>query len=129
PDEARGLFEVRGDSNGLVAIDHVEIVNPAPAAIGVTPEATIRLVFAQPLPDDRFLLRVHDSLRDPAGNLLDGESNADEPNAGPFFPSGDGHAGGDFFARFTIDSRPELGVASAGSVYVDTNGNFHFDPT
>ena len=128
-DEARGLFEVRGDANGLVSIANIQIVNPFPMAIGVTPEATVRLTFAQPLPDDRFTLTVHDSLRDPAGNLLDGESNADEPNGGPFFPSGDGFAGGDFIARFTVDSRPELGAASAGSIYVDTNGNFHFDPT
>jgi PAS domain-containing protein len=32
-------------------------------------------------------------------------------------------------ARFTVDTRPEIGVWDAGSIYVDTNGNFDFDPT
>ncbi len=66
---------------------------------------------------------------DPAGNKLDGESNAAEPNGAPTFPSGDGQPGGNFVARFTVDSRPEVGTWSAGSVYIDTNGNFTFDPT
>ena len=129
PDQARGLFEVKGDANGIVSIASVQIVNPFPLAIGEIPLATIRLVFAQPLPDDRFTLTINDSLRDPADNRLDGESNADEPNTTPFFPSGDGNAGGAFVARFTVDSRAELGVYSSGSIYVDTNGNFTFDPT
>ncbi|MEO8498358.1 MAG: dockerin type I domain-containing protein, partial [Planctomycetota bacterium] len=46
----------------------------------------------------------------------------------PFFPSGDGIPGGDFVARFTIDSRPELGVWASGNAWVDTNGNEIFDP-
>lgn len=85
------------------------------------------LTFAEPLPDDRFTLTVNDSVRDPVGNRLDGESNADEPNAAPTFPSGDGQSGGDFVARFTVDSRPEIGVWSGGSVYLDTNRNYVFD--
>jgi hypothetical protein len=106
--------------------------------------ATIRLVFRDPgpdglyntfddigapLPDDRFTLTISDSLVDPAGNKLDGESNASQPLGGFQTPTGDGVPGGAFVARFTVDSRPELGVWSAGSVYVDTNGNFLFDPT
>ncbi len=87
PDEARGLFQVKGDSNGIVAIDHVNIVDVFPGAPGVVPTATVELVFVQPLPDDRFTLTIDDSLRDPAGNKLDGESNAAEPNGAPGSPT------------------------------------------
>ena len=51
---------------------------------------------------------------DPAGNQLDGESNAAEPNGAPMFPSGNGVPGGNFVGRFTVDSRPEIGVWSNG---------------
>jgi hypothetical protein len=93
------------------------------------PTATIELVFASPLPDDRFTLTISDSIVDPAGNQLDGESNFQEPHEDPSLPSGDGVSGGDFVARFTVDTRPELGGAASGSIYVDTNGNHTFDPT
>src|SRR5207249_7412050 len=89
---------------------------------------TVTLVFAQPLPDDRFTLTIKDSLVDPAGNNLDGESNAGEPLNQPTFPSGDGQPGGDFVARFTVDSRPEIGVFGNGKTYIDINGNGYFDP-
>jgi hypothetical protein len=36
--------------------------------------------------------------------------------------------GEDFFARFTVDSRPEVATYAAGSVWADTNGNTFFDP-
>ena len=88
----------------------------------------IILTFSEPLPDDRYTLTVFDGILDIPGNRLDGENNAIEPHLNPQFPSGDFVSGGDFVARFTVDSRPEIGVWSAGSVYVDTNGNFHFDP-
>ena len=65
---------------------------------------------------------------DPAGNELDGESNAAQPNGAPSFPSGNGIPGGNFVARFTVDSRPEIAVWSGGSEYIDTNGNFTWDP-
>jgi len=65
---------------------------------------------------------------DYAGNKLDGESHAAEPHENPEFPTGDEIPGGDFVARFTVDSRPELGVYHSGSVWVDTNGNFSYDP-
>jgi hypothetical protein len=65
---------------------------------------------------------------DPAGNKLDGESNAIEPLDFPTFPSGDGQPGGNFVARFTIDSRPEIGTFCCGSAYIDINGNGIFDP-
>ncbi len=127
-DQARGLFQVVGDANGIVAIDHVEIDDPFPSMVGQTPTATIRIVFSKPLPDDRFTLTISDSLRDPPLNQLDGESNAPEPNGAPNFPSGDGHAGGNFVARFTVDSRPEIADYAAAKVYVDINGNFVYDP-
>jgi hypothetical protein len=102
------------------------VVLPIPSGVGFD---QVILTFDSPLPDDRITVTVNDSVRDPAGNMLDGESNADEPNGAPVFPSGDGQPGGDFVARFTVDSRAELGVWSGGSVYIDTNGNFIFDPT
>jgi len=82
----------------------------------------------RPLPDDRFTLTINDDLMDYAGNKLDGESHAAEPHENPEFPTGDEIPGGDFVARFTVDSRPELGVFHSGSVWVDTNGNFNHDP-
>lgn len=90
----------------------------------------------EPLADDRFTLVVDDTLTDEAGNALDGESQANAPfNGNNFplatpgvFPTGDGQHGGEFSARFTIDSYGELGVWAAGNVWVDTNGNYHFDP-
>lgn len=126
--------------------------NPFPAApavgdnfILVSPaEARIQLIFEDPgefataLADDRFTLTIADNLVDPPGNNLDGESNAIEPHAQPSFRldlngdglvdhSGDGVPGGDFVARFTIDTRAEIAVWAAGSIYVDGNGNFLFD--
>jgi len=59
---------------------------------------------------------------------LDGGSNASGPHEEPAFPSGDGQAGGDFTARFTVDSRPEIGVVGQDSIAVDINGNDEFDP-
>jgi hypothetical protein len=130
-DQARGLFHVVGDANGVVSIDHVVITDPFPAnpgGVGQVPDATIEVFFSSPLPDDRFTLTIDDSLRDPALNKLDGESNASEPNGAPHFPSGDGHSGGDFVARFTVDSRPEIGDFAASTVDVDINGNSLWDP-
>jgi hypothetical protein len=122
-----GHYLLVGDHNGTIAIDSVTFtpVNDGPGlATGY-----ITLNFLQPLPDDRFTLTVSDAITDIAGNALDGESNAVEPNGGPQFPTGDGQPGGPFVARFTVDSRAEIGVWAAGSVYVDTNGNFIHDPT
>ena len=142
-----GHFRLVGDSTGEVAIQRVIPVFTTEAnQVGL---AAVELVFhdavddqlfneddiGRPLPDDRYTLTVSSSLVDPAGNRLDGESGAAAPfvvdrpeDADRIFPSGDGSAGGDFTARFTIDSRPEIGVWAAGSVNADINGNFHFDP-
>jgi hypothetical protein len=127
--EEPGHYLLVGDHNGPIAIQSVDYVqNPDPALNGQPSLGTITLEFFEPLPDDRFTLTVSDSIVDPAGNALDGETNTIEPQEAPLFPTGDGQPGGDFVARFTIDTRPEIGVWSGGSVYVDTNGNLVFDP-
>jgi hypothetical protein len=127
----QGTYVVRGDATGIAALRAVNpiILTNDPTVVGGVPTASIQIFFAQPLPDDRFTLVVNDNLLDPAGNKLDGESNAAEPNGAPHFPSGDTHAGNPFIARFTVDTRAELGSGAAGSVYIDTNGNNTFDPT
>ena len=127
-----GNYRLVGDASGHIPIADVQLADTDGGG-----RATVQLVLAEPLPDDRYTLTVFDRIADPAGNPLDGDSGADAPFEGnpgmnttpPIFPTGDGNHGGDFVARFTIDSRPEIGVWSAGSVYVDTNGNFLFDPT
>ena len=86
------------------------------------------LNFAKPLPDDRFTLTVRDNLIDPADNKLDGESNAIEQGESPLFPSGDTQPGGNFVARFTIDSRAEIAAYIPQQITVDINGNFIWDP-
>lgn len=90
--------------------------------------AAITLDFESPLPDDRYTLTISDEIRDVAGNQLDGNTAASQPTGSPVFPSGDGISGGDFVARFTVDSRPELGTWAAGSMWADINGNQLFDP-
>ena len=51
------------------------------------------------------------------------------PQESPNFPSGDVVPGGNFVARFTIDSRSEIGAVGQGGITIDINGNMHFDPT
>jgi len=118
-----GHYRLVGDANGVIPIAGVTLVND-PLHVGL---AEIQLLFDTPLPDDRYTLTISDGVLDPAGNGFDGETNTVEPHAAPAFPSGDSVALGDFMARFTIDSRPEIGAWCAGSVYVDTNGNFESD--
>jgi hypothetical protein len=119
-----GHYRLVGDANGVIPIGGVEVIND-PASVGL---AKIKLSFDRPLPDDRYTLTIVDGVLDPAGNGFDGDTNTVEPHAAPVLPSGDNVAGGDFVARFTVDSRPEIGAWCAGSVYVDTNGNFQLDP-
>ena len=129
-----GNYSVVGDANGNIPIVAVNLIDQDTGPGRAT--AQYELVFGIPLPDDRFTLTVSDSIKDIAGNALDGESGAAAPFDGndvpfptpPIFPTGDGEHGGEFVARYTIDSRAELGVWGAGSVWVDTNGNFIFDP-
>jgi len=122
-----GVITVRGDHNGLIAIQSV-LVNQIPAVVGQPALADIVITFAAPLPDDRFTLIVRDTVVDVAGNRLDGETDASEPTGAPFLPpSGDGQPGGDFVARFTVDTRPEIGTFAAATIYIDANGNFLAD--
>jgi hypothetical protein len=120
-----GNFFVRGDHNGLIAVQTVTVLNVAPV-VGQTAKATITLTFADFLPDDRYTFTISSALTDPAGNGLDGNSNASTPEA-VVFPTGDGVPGGNFVSRFTVDSRPEVAVFSQGAVAVDLNSNFRFD--
>lgn len=123
-----GHYVLRGDANGVIPIESVTITLE-PAVNGEAGLATAELTFSSPLPDDRFTLTINDSIFDPAGNKLDGESNAKEPQEDQNFPSGDDVPGGEFVARFTIDSRSEIGGIGQGGITVDINGNMHFDPT
>lgn len=124
---APGNYLLVGDHVGVIAIQSIAVSNDAPAN-GSPATATIVLNFAKPLPDDRYTLTVRDNLIDPAGNKLDGESNAIEPQESPLFPSGDTRPGGNFVARFTIDSRPEIAAYIPQQITVDVNGNFVWDP-
>ncbi|MCY2986578.1 MAG: dockerin type I domain-containing protein [Planctomycetota bacterium] len=133
-----GHYHLVGDANGVIPIqgvaftatdvDGVTLPAAAVAVDGQLAYGYVTLTFANPLPDDRFTLTIDDDIGDPAGNRLDGESHTVEPQGDPTLPSGNIVPGGSFVARFTVDSRPELGVVAAGSVWVDTNGNSHWDP-
>ena len=122
-----GFFRLVGDANGFIPIRSVSFV-PDPLVIGAPATGNIVLDFFEPLPDDRFTLTLNDDIHDPSGNMLDGETNTIEPQEIPIFPSGDGIPGGDFVARFTVDTRAEIGVWGTGTVIVDTNGNLFYDP-
>lgn len=123
-------YSLVGDHHGAIAIDRVEFTTSPAVADGQPARGYLTIHFVHPLPDDRFTLTLSDNLVDPAGNALDGESNTAEPHETPDvrLPSGDGQPGGPFVARFTVDSRPEIGVWAGGSVYVDSNGNRVWDP-
>lgn len=117
-----GNYEVIGDHSGRVLIDSVNVVTNLNGVV------TVEIRFDKPLPDDRFTLVISDSIRDPAGNQLDGSTRPSEPGLpADLFPTGDGIPGGTFAGRFTVDSRPEIAVVSQATVYVDINGNFVFD--
>jgi len=138
---ADGGLSLIGDANGRIAF--TVVANPLdsppdPSLPNTTPGAAtgeVQLRFKDAngnpiaLPDDRYTLTINDTaIVDPAGNKLDGESDAAEPLNNPNFPSGNGVPGGNFVARFTVDSRPELGDFAAAQVYIDANGNFIYDP-
>src|SRR5262249_35173728 len=71
-------YVLRGDRSGIIAVGRVVVTN-SPSAAGQVGTATVDLQFAAPLPDDRYTLTVSSALVDPAGNALDGESNASQP--------------------------------------------------
>jgi len=117
-------YRLVGDQSGVILIGSVSLVDSTAGAL------TVRLNFSSPLPDDRFTLIILDTVSDASGNLLDGESQASAPGgASLLLPSGNGISGGNFSARFTVDSRPEFGTVSQGLAYVDINGNFEWDPS
>ncbi len=131
---AMGLFSLVGDRVGNVPIVGVGLTNDA-VTVGQFGTAAVRLyfdttspLFGGGLPDDRYTLTILDSLTDPAGNRLDGESNAAQPNNAPSFPTGNGHAGGNFVARFSVNSRPHIGTFGNGTQQLDINGNGIWDP-
>ncbi len=133
-DEKIGLFSVVGDQSGVIPISKVTITNNPPIN-GLPATATIQLDFSSQLPqdngalpDDRYTLTISDSVVDPANNKLDGESNANLPSSIPSFPSGNGVPGGNFVARFTVDSRPHIGIYGNGVQQLDINGNGFWDP-
>ncbi|HEV2971778.1 MAG TPA: Ig-like domain repeat protein, partial [Pirellulales bacterium] len=130
---ADGGITLTGDANGRIAFQVVANNDTPTAGNPATAEVQLRFVDANgkpiPLPDDRYTLTIDDTvIVDPVGNLLDGESNAAEPLDAPTFPTGNGVPGGNFSARFTVDSRPEVGTYAASRIYEDTNGNFVYDP-
>jgi hypothetical protein len=128
--ETPGNYALVGDHTGTVLISSATVVNQV-VAPGSIAAADVDLTFSEALPDDRFTLTVRDTIADAAGNRLDGESQAAAPfdeNSVMVFPSGDRRPGGDFVARFTVDSRPEIGSYIPSSVTVDINGNFVYDP-
>ncbi|RLT12749.1 MAG: CHRD domain-containing protein [Planctomycetota bacterium] len=123
-----GHYVLRGDANGVVAISSITFIGD-PSIPGLAATGRVVLTFPVPLLDDRYTLTINDDVVDDVGNKLDGDSNAIQPLETPTFRSGDGQPGGDFVARFTIDSRSEIGAVGQGGITVDINGNFHFDPT
>src|SRR5690606_34108619 len=93
---------------GLITIDTALPAAPAAAdkfTILKIATATVELQFANPLTDDRYTLTILDGVVDPPQNRLDGEANAT-------LPSGNGISGGNFVARFTVDTAAELGTWS-----------------
>ncbi len=133
-DENPGLYSVVGDQTGNVPISQVIVTDNLPGQPANI--ATVQLIFAQPLLDDRYTLTIKDNLVDPAGNQLDGASNASDPGI-PTFPSGSNGLPANFVARFTVDSRPHIGdyltgqggqAGTSGQEQLDINGNGIFDP-
>jgi len=121
-----GHYLLVGDDHGVISIASVIITNNPPIP-GSPATSTLELEFAEPLPDDHFTLIISDSIMDPAGNKLDGETNAIEPQDTPIFPSGDGIPGGDYVARFIVNSilaptnAPDLLESSDSGIFGDDN--------
>ncbi|WP_202617505.1 Ig-like domain-containing protein, partial [Roseimaritima sediminicola] len=89
PTENPANYRVVGDHNGHAEIASVTFL-PDPLLPGEPATGNLRIDFARPLLDDRYTLTISDAVVDPAGNALDGDSNAGVPTVLPTFPSGDG---------------------------------------
>jgi hypothetical protein len=132
-DSNPGLYTVVGDQTGNAPLSQV-IVTDNPFVAGQPATATVQLIFAQPLLDDRYTLTINDNVVDPAGNQLDGASNAANPLSTPTFPSGSNGLPANFVARFTVNSRPHIGdyvpgtPQTTGQEQLDINGNGIWDP-
>jgi Ca2+-binding RTX toxin-like protein len=127
--EELGNYRLVGDQNGFIEIEDADFTSIGSSLIPPSPFARgfVTLRFGTPLPDDRYTLTIFDRIKDDAGNALDGESNVIAATENPDLPSGDEDPGQSFEARFTIDSRPEIGTFCCGSWYIDLNGNGSFD--
>ncbi len=125
---ATGEIIVTAAFPNVLAVGDLIRVADTEAEARTAATAMITLNFADPLPDDRFTLVVGENIVDPAGNILDGESNFIQPSGIIVFPSGNFIPGGAFTARFTVDSRPEIGVYVSTNIDIDINGNFIWDP-
>ena len=124
-----GNYLLVGDANGVIQITSVAVQSGRPRVAGSPATGTLRAHFRQPAARRSLHADDQGQRGRSGGQQARRREQRSEPNGAPTFPSGDGQPGGNFVARFTVDSRPEIGTWSAGSVYVDTNGNFTFDPT
>src|SRR5262249_51149761 len=131
-----GLYTVVGDQTGNAPVSQVIVTNN-PLVAGQPATATVQLIFAQPLLDDRYTLTINKNMIDQASNQLAGTNNASDPLGTPIFPSGHDGLPADFVARFTVDSRPHIGAyltpqpnqqAGSGQQQLDINGNGIWDP-
>ena len=122
-----GNYLLVGDANGIIPDPAIIVVND-PVVDGQPATATIQLVFAQPLPDDRFTLTIRTPSWTRRATSSTARATRSSPTEAPTLPQRRRRAGRRFVARFTVDSRPEIGVTAATRIYLDTNGNFVYDP-
>ena len=127
-DSNPGLYTVVGTATGNAPISQV-IVTDNPVVTGQPATATVQLIFAQPLLDDQYTLTINDDVVDPAGNQLEGASNASDPVGPPTFPSGSNGMPANFVAQFTVDSRPHIGAYLTGQGGQGTSGQQYLNIT
>ena len=108
----------------MLTVENPFSAAPIGATFIITPvnQAAVTLSFAGPLPDDRYTLTVRDSIRDYAGNHSTARTTALSHRVMAY------RAEALYRRSSTVDSAAELAIWSGGSVYIDTNGNFTFDP-
>ena len=84
-------ISLRGDRSGRISISAE--LDAAARIVTIRP--------ALPLPEDGYTLTIADSMTDSAGHPIDGEI----PGRAPYFPSGNGVAGGEATIRFGVSDR------------------------